>query len=230
MNKFPIIQNLPFVIVIMAVFSVIGTGCPTPTLVDGNILTSATLKTPIPIQTIPGCDSMGLPFGCDLLELSGFSMDFGDVSNDGGIDELGYLDHVYVEQIGIRTVTNAELDMNEDDQKSALENADLITTCPSGRAELDFIDSLDLYIEIPGDASSKQLLATYRKSVNGNCGFFFDIVPGPDDVSIDLKPYLADYKITISNISGTPQDDDTNIGGFITFNAEVLSSLTFPSR
>ena len=204
------------------------TACNPLALWQGGVNSTGEYFAVIPPQLVEDGGLFGDIFGESGLQLQ-FTV---DGSDNGTIPGLEWLDHLYISEIGIRTLTDAEMELPNSDpeyeQNAALTNEDAIESCANGRPTIDFVESLDLYIEIPGQADTKVLLAQYVRSSNGICGFFMYPEPGPNnELSVNLVPYLKNYKIT-TVATGTAPNNETNIGGLVLLSFDEETDFSFP--
>jgi hypothetical protein len=114
--------------------------------------------------------------------------------------------NLVIEMMAYRSLLPDGSDRNDD----ALKNDALVSQCPDGRPNLDFIQSVEVGIRHKSEPDSQAVVvATYTQTQKGLCGFH--LTP----TGFDMKDYVGDYTFVVQ-VTGTMPPAPVTISGYYT--------------
>lgn len=121
---------------------------------------------------------------------------------------------IYLDTIAIRTTLAADMNADGTGNEERLMDDNLIDTCVTNQAKIDFLKSLEIIIQKEGSAE-KVVLAKFTNTMAGTCGFYMEIQEDPSTGKAwNLKSFLPHYTIT-TKATGSAPPSTVKLGGYI---------------
>ncbi|MBI3542081.1 MAG: hypothetical protein HY075_02230 [Deltaproteobacteria bacterium] len=197
-----VLKRLALVGALLAVILATAQGCGFQGEISGD-----NFKFLVEPQTVPGAGPLG-----GVLSTLGIDFPFDQAIPQTAVADKSVTE-IYLSNIALRTVVKTDTDASGKTIKAELEDDGKIGPCANGQATVDFLKTLDIYIQKSG--GQKTRIAHFKNTATGSCGFFMDLDIDPSTgKAYNLKAFLPSYTITTS-ASGSSPASDVKLGGYV---------------